>query len=125
MRSSAGFIFLPLIALAGCGEARGSAPDASNDVHCSVLTFYFNGFTEYAGAPADQRRAMAVVNEWYAAKVRQRTAERGESDSIMAEGAAILEVVKRDPDAMLDELRGCTDRALADPAFNGFVSATR
>ena len=125
MRLSIGFLVAPLIALAACGQATGSVPDASSDLHCSVLAFYFSGYAEHTGAPADQRRAVAAVHEWYAAKLRRLTTERGRPDLVIAEGAPFLEAVKRDPSAMLDELRVCSDRALADPSFNGFASALR
>jgi len=125
MRLSAGFIVAPLTALAACGQASGSVPDASSDLHCSVLAFYFSGQAEHDGAPTDQRRALAVVHEWYAAKLRQLTAERGESDSVLNGGAAILEAVKRDPRAMVDEAQACSARALADPEFNGFANSLR
>lgn len=125
MRLLARFLVAPLMALAACGQASGSVPDASSDLHCSVLAFYFNGYAEHSSAPADQRRALAAVHEWYAAKLRQLTTERGGPDSVVAEGAPILEAVKRDPSAMIDELQACSDRALADPTFNGFASALR
>jgi|GEM_PF-2671405 len=125
MPLSAWIRLAPIIVMAACGQASGSVPDASSDLHCSVLAFYFTGQAEHDGAPADQRRALAVVHEWYAAKLRQLTAERDESDSVLNEGTAILEAVKRDPRAMVDEAQACSARALADPEFNGFANSLR
>ena len=119
------FLIIPLTALAACGQANGSLADASSDLHCSVLAFYFSGYAEHSGAPADQRRALASVDNWYGAKVRQLSAQSGGSETMVSEGGQILEALKRDPDAMLDEMTACSARALADPAFNGFASALR
>jgi hypothetical protein len=110
-----------LIGLSGCSQADASVPDVSNDIHCSVIIYHFGGHAEQSGAPAEQKRAMAVLNEWYRAKVRQLPADRWESNSLMKETAPILETVMRDPQAMLDELKACSDRATTDPAFDRFV----
>ncbi len=125
VRSVTQFLSIPFIALTGCGEASGGVPDASSDLHCSVLAFYFSGYAEHTGAAADQRRALSAVHEWYAAKLRQVAVERGGPDSVLAEGAPVLEQVKHDPQGALDEFQACSNRALADPAFKGFASALR
>ena len=121
MRSSVCLLFASLVALAGCGQASGSVPDPSSDLHCSVIAFYFSGLAEHDGAPADQRRALAAVHEWYAAKLRQLATQRGDPNSVLAEAEPILDAIKRDPRAMLDEHETCSERAMADPAFNRFV----
>ena len=125
MRFLDGILFLPLITLAACSPAAGSTPDVTNDLHCSVVTYYFSDFAERSGAPADQKRATAAVTEWYALKMRERAAQQGGSDTLMSEAARILEVVKADPVGMADEMTACTERAVSDPAFDGFVSALR
>ena len=113
----------PIIFIAGCAEARGSVPDASNDLHCSVLAFYFAGLAQHSGAPADQQRGTAAVQQWYAAKARELAAQRPDPNAALADMAPILEAIKRDPNSMLDEFSACTDRAAADPAFEVFARA--
>lgn len=125
MRCSAGFLFMPFIGLAACGQATGSVPDVSSDVHCSVITYYFSSFADQSGAPADQRHATAAITEWYAVRIRELAARRGETNSLTEEAQPILDAVRRDPRAMLDEFQACSDRALADPAFNAFASSLR
>jgi hypothetical protein len=125
MRLSAGFIIAPLVALAACGQASGSALDPSNDLHCSVLAFYFAGFAQHSGAPADQQRGTAALHEWYASKARELVAQRSDPNAAHAEMGSVLEAIKRDPRSMLDEFSACTDRVAADPAFDAFARTLR
>lgn len=121
MRPLAWVRLAPLAMFAGCAPARGSVPDASNDLHCSVLAFYFAGYAEQSGAPTDQRQGAMAIHEWYAAKAREIAAQRSDPNSALAEMASVLEAVKRDPRSMLDEFSTCTDRAATDPAFDAFA----
>ena len=125
MRLSAWIRLAPIIVIAGCGEARGTVPDASNDLHCSVLSFYFAGLARHSGAPADQQRATAAIHEWYAAKAREVAAQRSDPNAVLAEMEPIFEAIKQDPRSMLDELSACTDRAAADPGFDAFARTLR
>ena len=125
MRFSAKLFFVPVVALVGCGEASGNVLGASNDLHCSVISSYFSMFADQSGAPADQRRGAAAIREWYAAKLRQISTDRGGPDLVMDEMAPVLAAVKRDPKASLDEYQACSDRAFDDPEFDRFVGAFR
>ena len=116
---------LPLAALTSCGQANGRALDPSSDLQCSVIVYYFDGLAEHVGAPTDHKRILSKVNQWYASKVQQLALERSQADSEMGQASAVLEQVKRDPEAAYDEAAACIDRAVADPAFNGFISAPR
>lgn len=89
------------------------------------MAFYYSGQAEHMGGPADQRRALAGISAWYNVKLRQITIERGGPETVLAEAGPILETVKRDPHATLDEFRVCVGRALADPTFDGFARALR
>lgn len=117
--------------LSGCGPANATnlestdlvQVDSTNDVHCSVLAFYFNGLAEHRSAPRNQIRATKVVHEWYGAKMRRVAVERWDNWAEFAkETEPVLEAVKSDPAAMRDELLACTDRAIAEPGFEKFAS---
>jgi hypothetical protein len=113
---------LALTLLGGCGEAGAANVDPADDVHCSVLAFYFHGFAKHQGVPANQLRATKVMHEWYAAKVRDVAVERwGGTDGFQKEIGPLLEAVKKDPKAMADEMVACTDRAIAAEGFNQFA----
>lgn len=117
MRPLAGSIVACML-LIGCGRAAATTIDPADDVHCSVVAFYFQGLTEHAGAPSDQRHAVKALQEWYSAKMRQVAVERwGGLAAAERELAPLLDAVKSDPVAMRDELLACTERAIADPAF--------
>lgn len=108
--------------LSGCGGASAATLDPSDDVHCSVLAFYFDGLARHQGAPRDQLRATKVMHEWYAAKMRDVAVERwGDMAGFEKEAGPLLESVKADPQAMADEMLACTDRAVAAPGFNRFA----
>ena len=108
--------------LSGCGAASATTLDPSDDVHCSVLAFYFNGLAKHQGAPREQLRATKVMHEWYAAKMRQIAVERwGDMAGYEKEVGPLLEGVKSDPKAMGDEMLVCTNRAVAAPGFNQFA----
>jgi hypothetical protein len=125
MRLSAWIRLAPIIVIAGCGQARGHVPDASNDLHCSVLAFYFAGLAQHSRAPPDQQRGTAAVHQWYASKARQVAARSSDPNAALAEMEPILEAIKRDPQSMLDEFSVCTDRAAADPGFHEFARTFR
>lgn len=110
---------------AGCGQAEAANPDPTRDIDCSVVAFYFKGLAEKDGAPQEQRRSTAAIHEWYALKLREIRIQRGDTQSVLAEAAPILEAVKRDPLAALDELEACTDRAVSDPSFGSFAESIR
>jgi hypothetical protein len=118
-------LLAPIIActfLGGCGTATAATLDPSDDAHCSLLAFYFNGLAEHQGAPRDQLRATKVLHEWYAAKIRQVAVKRwGDMSGYEKEMGPLLERIKSDPKAMGDELIACTDRAMATPDFNQFA----
>lgn len=118
------FAIACLSALAACGSASASTLDPSDDLHCSVVAFYFKGLAEHKGAPADQLRATAVVDGWYAAKVREIAPTRWKDlDASLTEMAPILEAVKADPMAASDEHMACAKRATEDPSFAAFSNS--
>jgi hypothetical protein len=90
-----------------------------------VLAFYFAGFAQHSGAPANQQRGTAALHEWYASKARERVAQSSDPNTARAEMGAVLDAIKRDPRSMLDEYSACTDRAAADPAFDAFARTLR
>jgi hypothetical protein len=97
--------------LAACGQAFAATPDASHDVDCSVVAFYFTGLAEHMGADPTQQRAVAAVHEWYSTKVQAIAREKG-GNEVLNRAGPVLEAVKRDPVNMRDELAACTDRAV-------------
>jgi hypothetical protein len=110
--------------LVSCTEANAVAIDATDDVHCSVLAFKFKAHADSSSAPADQRHALKVVHEWYAAKVRAVAVERwGDKQGFEREMQPLLDLANQNPAAVTDDLKMCVDRALADPAFNSFAGA--
>ena len=117
------FCLVPLsLLLTACGEADATLIDPRNDVHCSVVAFYFHGLAKHEGAPADQQHATKVLHEWYAAKMRREAGERFKDwQNFEREISPLLEAIKAKPTAMTDELDACLDRAIADPAFDLFA----
>ena len=114
------------MALTGCGQASAAAIDPRDDIHCSVLAFYFHGFAQHHGMPAAQIKAAQAVHDWYAARMRAVAGERwSDMASFEKETAPVLETIKADPLAMRDEFAACTQRAAADPAFNKHARAYR
>ena len=108
--------------LSACASAGAVTVDAKNDVHCSILAFYFHGLAKHERAPEDQIRATKGLHDWYAEKMRASSGERFSDLKIMkAEVEPVLETIKADPVAMRDEYSSCADRALADPKFNHFA----
>ena len=114
------------VLLSGCGQASAATIDPADDVHCSVIAFYFHGFAEHHGLPAYQQKAAKGVHDWYAAKMRLVAKERwGDMAGFEKEAGPLLETVKSDPLAMQDEMVACTARAAADPAFEQHARAYR
>lgn len=108
--------------LSGCGVAGAATLDPTDDVHCSVLTFYVHGLAQHEKTSSDYRMATKVMHEWYAAKVRLVAVERwGGMAGFEKEVKPLLEAIKSDPKAMTDEALACADRAGADPDFNRFA----
>jgi hypothetical protein len=119
-------VTIACVLLSGCGRANAAAIDPTDDIHCSVLAFYFHGFAEHHGFPAKQQKAAKGVHDWYAAKMRLVAKERwGGMAGFEKEAGPLLETVKADPLAMRDEMVACTKRAAADPAFNEHARAYR
>lgn len=108
--------------LSGCGKANATTVDPADDVHCSVVAFYFHGFAKHHGLPDNQQRAAKGIFDWYSAKMRQVAVKRwGGMAGFEKEVAPLLETIKSDPLAMRDEMTACTERALRDPAFARFA----
>ena len=121
MRAAYLTILLPAV-LAGCSQAKAATVDPTNDVHCSVLAFYFHGFAKHHQAPDNQVRATKGFHDWYAAKMKKAAGERFKDAAVLEkEVGPLLETVKADPLAMRDEMSACADRAAADPTFNHFA----
>lgn len=108
--------------LSGCGKFHAAPLDPADDVHCSVLAFYFHGRAQHEGAPGDHLRATKVMHEWYAARMRGVAAERwGDMSGFEKEVGPILEAVKEDPKGARDEMVVCTKRAIAAKGFERFA----
>jgi hypothetical protein len=109
-----------ICACSGSGNAAVVNPE--NDIHCSVLSFYFHGLAKHNGLSDEQLRASKGLEDWYAAKMRKALGEHYSDPAIMkSEIEPILEVVKADPLSMRDEVTACAKRASADPAFDMFA----
>lgn len=108
--------------LSACSSAGAATVDVKNDVHCSILAFYFHGLAKHERAPEDQIRATRGLHDWYAEKARVSSGRRFSDLKVMqAEVEPILETIKADPNSMRDEYRGCADRAASDPQFDRFA----
>lgn len=111
--------------LSACGAASATTVNPSDDVHCSVLAFYFHGLAEHQGVPRQHLAATKVMHEWYAVKMRQAAVERwGDMAGYEHEVGPLLDSIKSDPKAMEGEMLACVDRATADPAFDQFARLT-
>jgi len=109
-------LFIPSFAvlasvLAGCTPAEAITPDASNDVDCSVIAFYFNREAARLGVPEDQQRATAAVHAWYSKRVHEIEAERG-LQAIEKRADPLLVRLNRDPASMLPASSACAERAV-------------
>lgn len=114
---------LACVILGGCGQTAAKV-DPRDDVHCSVLAFYFHGLAKHENVPLQQIRATEGLHDWYAAKMRAKAGKRLQDFAVMdREVTPLLDAIKADPAAMRDEARACADRAAADPGFNDFARA--
>lgn len=112
--------------LTGCGSANATVVDPASDVHCSVIAFYFHGLARHDSAPLDQQKATKAVHDWYSAKIESVSTEwRRDMARAEREISPVLDAIKADPRAMLDEMMACTKRAAADPGFNAHAYAYR
>jgi hypothetical protein len=109
-------------ALAGCTSAHATPLNPADDLHCSVIAFYFQGYAQWSGAPARQIHAAGVIKAWYAGKLREAGVDLGGPD-FRSRAEPILNAVKADPKAARAPMVACTDRAVADPAFNRFAGS--
>ena len=115
-------LMLAFESMAACSPASAVTIDPKNDVHCSVLTFYFHGLAVHDGASSTQIRAAKGLQDWYAAKLRSLSGGRYADPALMQrEIGPVLDTVKANPDAMRDAARACVSRAAADPSFNDFA----
>ena len=104
------------LVLAGCSQAEASEVDPQNDVHCAVLATGYRISGDIQNAPQDQKRALAVLDDWYGPKLMQASKERGEA-SVLAEAQPIADLMDRDLLSTKDEYMTCAERAFSDPAF--------
>ena len=115
-------VILACVFLGGCGAASAATVDPADDVHCSILAFYFHGLANHQGVAGDQIEATRVLHEWYAARMRVVAADRwSDTAAYEKEVAPLLERIKSDPQAMADEMLACTDRAIASAGFDEFA----
>ncbi len=113
-----------LIGLSACTSASAVSIDPKNDVHCSVLSFYFHGLAKHNQAPSKQVFATKRLQDWYAIKMRSAEGGRYSNPTVMqSEIGPILKTIKADPLSMLDEVKACADRAVVEPSFNSFASS--
>src|SRR5688572_30180343 len=90
------FLTLASACLVACAQASAANPDPSQDIDCSVVTFYFSGLAKHEGAEAAQQRALSAVSKWYAAKVETLAKQNG-ANQVLNRAGPLLEAVKRDP----------------------------
>ncbi|MEG3124589.1 hypothetical protein [Sphingomonas sp. GB1N7] len=108
--------------LCACTSANAVTIDPKNDVHCSVLAFYFHGLAKHIDAPDEQVRATRGLQDWYARKMRSAEGGRYSNPAVMqSEIGPIFETIKSNPLSMQDEAKACADRASTDPEFNKFA----
>ncbi len=120
MAKRLGVVLLALASLGACSQAAASPVDPANDLHCSVVAFYFSGHPVTKAAPQDQQVAVKRVFDWYSIKVRALAAESG-GDSVLSTAAPVLEAVKKDHLAHREHLLACANRASDDPAFRAWL----
>jgi hypothetical protein len=109
-------------ALAVCTAANATPIGPTDDLHCFVIASYFHAFAETSGAPAKQLHASRVIGAWYAGKLREAGVDPAKRD-FRSRADPILDAVTADPLAARAPMVACTDRAVADPAFNRFARA--
>jgi len=115
-------LMLAVESMAACSPATAVTIDPKNDVHCSVLTFYFHGLAVHDGASNTQIRATKGLEDWYAAKLRSHSGGRYADPTLLQrELGPVLDTIKANPDAMRDAAKACVSRAAADPSFNDFA----
>jgi hypothetical protein len=109
-------------ALAGCTAANATPPGPTDDLHCFVIAYYFRIFAETSGASVKQRDASRAIEAWYARKLRADGLDPAQRD-FRSRADPILDAVTAAPLAARAPMVACTDRAVADPAFNRFARA--
>jgi hypothetical protein len=115
-------LMLAVESVAACSPASAVTIDPRNDVHCSVLAFYFHGLAVHDGASNTQIRATKGLQDWYTAKLRAHASGRYADPALLQrELGPILDTIKANPDSMRDAARTCVSRAAADPSFNDFA----
>ncbi len=108
--------------IGACSPAPAVKIDPQNDIHCSVLSFYFYGLAKHDGAPDAQILATKALQDWYAAKLQSDAGNRYSDPALAKKNIGpILDAVKANPATMRDAMRICTNRAASDPTFANFA----
>ena len=108
---------LSLLALAGCSKADAATVDPSSDFDCALTSDFFHEASKIQGAPDDQRHALFVLNQWYAARWNDKHQGDGSKDRALA----IVNAMGKDPNSYKNAIKACIDRAVQDPKFNRFA----
>lgn len=99
-----------VLGIAACSSAQASELDANDDLHCSVVSFYF----ARSGPPksGDDARASFIAAAWY----NKRVGNKPDLNKV----APVLQKVKDDAATAQLTAADCIERALRDPAFERF-----
>ena len=102
---------------AGCSAASAEGVDPNNDIHCAALASGFRIAADIEGAPQNQKKAIAFVDEWYSPKFDDAVKERGR-DSVSAEAQAVIKAFDEDMPSLRDDFLLCSERAIEDAGLN-------
>ena len=100
-----------VLAIGACSSAQADKLNANDDLHCSVVSYYF----ARSGPPKsdDDARASFIASAWYDKRV-------GNTPDLK-KAAPVLQKVRDDPATAQRTAADCIERALRDPAFERFA----
>lgn len=113
---------LLLLLTASCTKTAAATVDPTRDLDCATTAAFFRDAAEQSGAPADQRHALFVVNQWFASKWQ---AEHPTDTNPVSEAERIVTTIQANPPNFTEVLAACTNRANADPKFAEFARLMR
>lgn len=105
------FAVVTVLGIAACSSAQASKLNPNDDLHCSVVSFYF-ARSDRTMSDLDAR-TLFVVSAWYNKQIGNKVD--------LGKAGPVLQKVKDDPVAARPVAADCIQRASRDPGFEGFA----
>ena len=110
-------ISMVAVFITSCSPADAAQFDPESDIHCAVLSEAFKLISANQEVPADQRKAIAFLDQWYGGKLRELSRSRG-SEKVLAEAEPIATFVEKNLPSLKDETSACIKRAVTEAGLS-------